>query len=686
MSQPTTRKTQAGLESFFKPAQPASSRTSSSTSKTQPVKTTFKAPPAHFPHPAFTDSSKTSREAKLVDSTIARPSTPLSQQNDTSSLSPPPSSPINPYEVPVLPPKPAVPSSTATRVIKSSDDEDEDSDTSLEDLATLLQSNRSANCQSDGSSEGKPSTPTASRTKKLAFHISPMPILNKNKFDLKSLASHAEMDRKADASSKRVKAMQEVSERKESVPPQGDSASERLKHSSLLQDVIAAQADADHNRVARAVMRTEATLSDQRWYFFETQPSPSKPQKKAFPTKSIPKEWQSDLKDAQVRHQTFVSGFAEDMVSFGQALPDEIFLWILDEMCVESSEPLRASYCNLIEQSSEQVRRLVVPDVIRNLFEAVGATSASTATTDKIRPVQALSQPYAKRDWSKVRSLIRLLGRVSKLLEARTYAITLLLRMCCDKMVVENVDIFDLVQESINRLCRYVPDDAWESSVSSIALRPTNLADVSKCQTICTTLFNSVEQPTLRLQMVHCTPSVSPRSHDLKRRMAMSFFFKDLSYATTHSHLVMDLGKFIDRLEDHDFDTDSQTDYRELAALIQLLNLALDDARSPALDLKDADTASQHDASIDELAGIIKGIMNCIGNPGAAFISRIEAKEVLELVSQRISDALRSKPKAKITVFDRKKHGERLKEDLDKEKKMMASFFKVKTVGDDADS
>lgn len=162
----------------------------------------------------------------------------------------------------------------------------------------------------------------------------------------------------------------------------------------------------------------------------------------------------------------------------------------------------------------------------------------------------------------------------------------------------------------------------------------------------------------------------------------MSFYFNNLSYSTKHSHLSMDLEKFLDRLDDHEFDTGAETDYRELAALISLLDIALDDGRSLGLDLKDAETADRFDKNVDDLAGIIKGIMNSIGNPGAAFISRIEAKEVLELVCQRISDTLRSKPKAKITVFDRKKHEEKPKENLDKEKNFMASHFsKGKAIG-----
>ena len=149
----------------------------------------------------------------------------------------------------------------------------------------------------------------------------------------------------------------------------------------------------------------------------------------------------------------------------------------------------------------------------------------------------------------------------------------------------------------------------------------------------------------------------------------MSFYFNDISYSTKHSHMLLDLDKFIDRLEDKDFDTDAQTDYRELAALISLLDVAVDDGRCIELDLTNPETEKQFDKNIEDFGATIKDIMKSIGNPGAAYVSRIEAKEVLDLVSQRISDTLRSKPKAKITVFDRK-----IEENFDGEKKGMAGF------------
>ena len=392
------------------------------------------------------------------------------EQTYISSLSLHPSSPFDSHEIPQSPTKVTVSNNAPGRVVKSSDDEDGDSESSIEDLLTVLQPKHSPNRPKASPSEFTAATPTASRTKNLTFHTSPMPVLTKHNFDLKSLARHAEADRKTEASSKRIKAMQEASEKKGNITNQGrHDASAKIKNSNILQDVVGRHEDGDVNKVARAVARTEATLQEQRWYFFDTQANPSKPQRMPFPTKSIPGNWQSDLNDPKTRHQTFVSGFAEAMVQLGKVLPDEILLWMLDEICVESDEPLRVSYCNVLKRCTEQISYLINPNVIQKMLERVGADPTSMRVAEKIRPVAALAEPYAKRDWSKLRSLIKFFGMIAKSLQPRTWAVSIFLRMSVDKMVMDNVDIFDLVQKTLNSLCIYVPDDEWDNCVS---LRP----------------------------------------------------------------------------------------------------------------------------------------------------------------------------------------------------------------------
>lgn len=151
----------------------------------------------------------------------------------------------------------------------------------------------------------------------------------------------------------------------------------------------------------------------------------------------------------------------------------------------------------------------------------------------------------------------------------------------------------------------------------------------------------------------------------------MCFYFGDPSYSQAHSHTSTNLDKFIDRIENPIFKTTPETDYRELGSLIALLDIAVDDGRSPGLDLTDKVSAEHFDEDVDYLVAIIKEVMRGIGNPGAAFISKIEAKEKIELVSQRIADTMRSKPKPKLTHFDMHHVGENLKA----EKVGMSSFL-----------
>jgi len=133
----------------------------------------------------------------------------------------------------------------------------------------------------------------------------------------------------------------------------------------------------------------------------------------------------------------------------------------------------------------------------------------------------------------------------------------------------------------------------------------------------------------------------------------MCFFFDDEDYCSKDPYETMHIGKVIERLGDRVFDALPSTDYHELTALIRLLDVTVDDARSNDLDLQDGTTEIAFNKAVDDLVLAIKDIMISIGSPGAAFISRIEAKETLELVSQRIADTVRTKKKPKESWFNR---------------------------------
>jgi hypothetical protein len=153
----------------------------------------------------------------------------------------------------------------------------------------------------------------------------------------------------------------------------------------------------------------------------------------------------------------------------------------------------------------------------------------------------------------------------------------------------------------------------------------------------------------------------------------MCFFFNEAIYSTVCTYESIEITLVLERLKSHDFDTQPQTDFVELAARILLLDVAVDDGRNTKTSLHDAKTEKEFNEDVDKLVASIKDIMTSIGNPGAAFISRIEAKEVLELVSQRIADTVRTKRLLKETWFDQNTGKD--EDELSGEKRGMNNFL-----------
>jgi hypothetical protein len=160
-----------------------------------------------------------------------------------------------------------------------------------------------------------------------------------------------------------------------------------------------------------------------------------------------------------------------------------------------------------------------------------------------------------------------------------------------------------------------------------------------------------VQIATICLQIVEALPSTSPRIHDLRRRLALCFFYGNDSHAEQNPHYTLNISKITRRLTEDDFQPNQETDYVEFSALIALLDIAVDDGRNMNIDLTNQTVAERHDEQVELLIRVLSHIHAGIGNPGAAFISRIEAKETLEVVRQRFSDTLRARAKPKLSHF-----------------------------------
>lgn len=129
----------------------------------------------------------------------------------------------------------------------------------------------------------------------------------------------------------------------------------------------------------------------------------------------------------------------------------------------------------------------------------------------------------------------------------------------------------------------------------------------------------------------------------------MTFLFNDPTLGRYHSDTTVSLRGIIDRLQEDDFVVGPKTDFVELQAGIILLDIAVDNGSFAASD--DPEDEKKFNEEIDELAVRLREIWRKINDAGMK-LARTEAKSVIEWVQQRLSHSVRTRRKAKKSVFD----------------------------------
>lgn len=115
---------------------------------------------------------------------------------------------------------------------------------------------------------------------------------------------------------------------------------------------------------------------------------------------------------------------------------------------------------------------------------------------------------------------------------------------------------------------------------------------------------------------------------------------------------MLDLGEVTERLESPRFKINKDTDYLELAAVMSILNVAIDNGLSVRHDITNPEGDVNFNREVDILAARIKQIWGSINDAGAAFMSRSYAKEMMEGLRMRLELTIRTKPKPKLSIFD----------------------------------
>ncbi|KAI3397345.1 hypothetical protein diail_11003 [Diaporthe ilicicola] len=578
-------------------------------------------------------------------------------------------------------------------VIAASDDELSDSDD--DSLPDILRRNNPPALSRPSKPAKTAAAPTAllatPRGKRTAaaheFHSSPLTIQSKRqKQDMMSLLEFARKDEEIRASAQRFSAMLEQEAemqrggaagdyQQEEDDGQGGQAAAALKEHILEAATAAANDEGEDEegtenkmRVVRALQRAEVGGARELYYFFEqAEPEPNVVGRK-FPRAKAKGPW-AILDDAQDRGRHFASGFPYDIQKKLGNLPDEIFLWVLDEVCSERRKTLQTEYVKLLSICNDQTTRLVTPALLQQLFRNLGATKDVDKLMGPVTLKEETRNPHPRQDWSCVEGILSLLGAMSVHFTSttRSTAMQILLRLGMDSLAVENFGFTQKWRQAVDLIARSVPDGDWTAF----------------CQEACHSLYQSSSRATMRLRAVALLgPALPPggyplslqtRTIDLKRRLASVFFFDDLQRADKRPEDTVNIRAVIDRLEEADeFQINQDTDYHEFEALMMMLNAALGDASRH--DDRTDKSAVSFDAEVDELAEGLKSMLTRVAplNRGL-HVSRIAAKNAMELIRERLLYQIRIKAVPKIGIFGIQDDAEDAS--LPKQKEFMKGFF-----------
>lgn len=396
------------------------------------------------------------------------------------------------------PPSIARPRQTTARnvVIAGSDDEEDgfgsDDSDDLPDVFDIGGPRRSAPLRKSSrnhKSNNVLATPRRPRSGPAmdTFLSSPLTIQSKKrKFDLAELlridgedkAAQSFVEKMAEEEAKR-QARNEASVEHDDDNADIDEGEALEKLQKVAQDTVAAGAankdevdqTAMTTQVSRVLVQSSGKNSRPGYLFFDesaTSEGRGLTVENPFPVDKAEGAW-AILAEKEDRTRHFQSGLPYEIQGWYQ-MPDELFLWILDEVCYETRRDVAAEYVNLLGLCEEQMRRLVTPAVMQKCFRHLGASKDVEKLASPIKVKKDVGEPYQSRNWTCLEKFLCLLETVAGFLQLDTLITTMqiLLRLGMDRIAVEN---FGLAQEwrwTMDMIARSVPEDEWTNFVSTL--------------------------------------------------------------------------------------------------------------------------------------------------------------------------------------------------------------------------
>ncbi|KAI4163576.1 MAG: hypothetical protein LQ342_002848 [Letrouitia transgressa] len=534
-------------------------------------------------------------------------------------------------------------------VITDSDDEQCESDSSLEDLNNLLAPRRppvlttpTSRLEDLDSAQAKPSNGATARKRGRPRRASPtilpaqspnLPAVPKYKFSLNALLQQSLRDEDSRASIAKAKsALASLDGNKDKKPSLDGEKLDTDLLSSMVNRHCEEEGDLD--RLMLAIQRTEAFHQEKSWSFFEDRMETAGIEPPAFPIiQDSP--WANTFGETASRQQAFVSGYVGDLAMMAK-LPAETISWIIDSACLERKEDLRYSYCQTLRDIGSQVTHLVDPARLNQVLRRIGTREDALDLGKAIVPVIASSKTDEPSDLSRLLPVLDMLNAIADNLtsDSKTHMICLLCRILLDNAIIQHCRVQIDIEDLLSRLIDNLDASSFDQIVPDVIGR-------FRCLLV---------DPIFRLRLLQGFPMNSIRTSLFRRRLALAFFFEDDRYLSENASSQIGLKAIASHLGNPQFNVNNETIYPEFAASVSILAIGIDDGDPPAAGA-DNEIEEAFNREVDMLSARVKAIYTQIVDTGASHMRRTEAKEVLEAFHSRLEYAVRTKPKPKNTLL-----------------------------------
>jgi hypothetical protein len=488
---------------------------------------------------------------------------------------------------------------------------------------------------------------------------------NKYKLNISDLAASAHKNDEAEEGVKRIQTLLEERRKEADV-----SVAESTDTKSLLEGMIIDGEEQNAERVLAAVQRGEEAEGLQ-WHFFDgraRQKTFGTPRE--FPKSLVRKSWHMQLVHREDRMQMVRTGFARDMVAMQGGVHKELFMWMLEEIFAQDKDAqLRDGYCQILLAAPQQTALFLDGETILGLFEKIGATKSATDRAHGIRPSTKREYEEDEIPFEVLKTLVRFLGDAAPHMLPTTSISSLhvLLRLCADRIVWDRVDVLAIVQRAMIQLVSSASaDEAWVRSWTEY-LQP---------------LCSSVTTNAIRLQILRCIPAHDPQLALVRARLALATFADDTSVFAKQLTDIDIYNLALVRLRSPELSVTSETDFVELAATITMLDIALTGLLLLNFQNSVSGDQAAFDAKVDVLATELRALWVKINDThGASMLPRMEAKQAVDGVRNRLLFAVRTRPPPKESLFDDTKaeEGENAVV-VERQKNFMMNHFRAKRV------